>query len=86
MKVLSYMLLFIFPVIIFVVSLFVYNSALYLPIDASAINNEISISLQNMLLSLTHILWLIAFLELCAAGFISYVIYMLKYQKGAKQE
>ncbi len=86
MKVLSYMLLFIFPVIIFVVSLFVYSSALNSTIDASAINGELLENFQNMLLSLTHVLWLIAFSELCAAGFIACVIYTLKSTKGKKQE
>lgn len=81
MKVLSYILLFIFPVIIFVVSLFIYFNALTLPIDASGIDSELTKSLESMLLSLIRTLWLVAFMELCAAGFIAYVIYTLKSKK-----
>ena len=52
--------------------------ALNLPIDTSGAGSELTRGLQNMLLSLTKTLWLIAFLELCAAGFIAYVIHIMK--------
>ena len=55
--------------------------ALNLPIDADGILGETTKSIQNMLSSLVRVLWAVAFMELCAAGFIAYVIYTLKLQE-----